>query len=510
MRRRWIESRGRRNDARAGEGNQQRIRAGGIRNRERTSDGSGDGRRKLDLDRAALPGIERATGKRAGSAAELDLEIARGDDAAQGHGTGAVVGDLQSFRGTGCAYALRCEGQLSGGDRQISLRSATYTYQLRAVIAGIGDRYRSADLTYKRGIERDAERAGATGCERGSAGIVYDCIVAAGGNCAEGKSAATGVGNRNGLAGAGPASHRLKSESGLAQRDRVGRTAGSGGGKSQFDRSAVRSIISNNDGAVVGSRCRLHLDANRAELGVVDRRGQARSGIDDVVIAGRDGCDVDWIGRIVGDLKGLGSTERADRHGAETEAGWCGGHRRFAGSGEADKGQQILTVVVDAGRARNRPHDSRSKRNVCRAGTAGGDTSAAVVGLGEVTAHHDYDGLSRRAAIRDRYRLGGARRVDELFRREFYCRGRNRDLRQRVQAGRPDQSREQERSVKLFNEGRHRNFRSGSGGAHRFTPGDSALINEVTSRKFSGVLRGNFGEGKAVRELTPQNRSNSN
>ena len=110
-----------------------------------------------------LPRRQRAAGKRAGGAGRSWIgNRRRPTTLVESDSAGVVVGELDCFRRAGRADRLRSEGQLRRGNRQVSLRSAAQIHQLRAVIAGIGDRDRSADLPYKRGIERDAERTSAT------------------------------------------------------------------------------------------------------------------------------------------------------------------------------------------------------------------------------------------------------------------------------------------------------------------------------------------------------------
>jgi hypothetical protein len=160
----------------------------------------------------------------------------------------------------------------------------------------------------------------------------------------------------------------------------------------------------------------LYLHAHRATSARRKRRRQTRPGIDQVVAARRDAGDVYCTGCAVGDVKGLRCAERPDRPRAKLQARRLGGYGSHSDSGEANECQQVVAVVVYARRALNGSDECRGKRNFRRAVTVRCNTTAAVICLREVAAHHNINGLSCLARIADLHCLRGTRRPDDRLR----------------------------------------------------------------------------------------------
>ena len=344
--------------------------------------------------------------------------IATGRYAAEGDGAGAIVGDFDGFGGAGRTDGLSGETKLGWSEGELGLGRAAHIYELWTVVAGVSDCDRSVDFADVLGSKtnRDgAVGAGAQGASGSWAGIGF-AVIAARRNSAHGNCAATGIGHSDALAGAGTAGNRLlESERCLAERKWRVRAARTARRESDGEWSAIAGVIGDHDGAIGGGLRRLHLDADRATGFRVESAAQARARVHHVVAAGGNTRDGDR-GRIsVGDLEGLGTAERSDRHRTEGEAGGRGAHWGSAAAGQPNQGEQVVIIVVDAGRARNRARLRRRERNFQGAGTTARNTAVAVIRFAEVAAHDESDGLRTCAGIRDRHTLRCTRNVDHRF-----------------------------------------------------------------------------------------------
>src|SRR4029077_8602322 len=391
----------------AGEGHGLWASGGVVGNGDRTGLAAGSGGGESDAD-----GAVGASGD--GSAAGVGLAVLRaGRDAGDVQGSRAGVGERNGLRGAGGVQILIAEGQCGGREADAGGDTgAGERYGLWASGGVVGDGDRAGLAAGGGGCEGDADGAVGAGGDGSAAGVGL-AVLRAGRDAGDVQGSRAGVGERNGLRGAGGIQILIaEGQCGRGETDASGYTgAGEGHG--------LRA-----SGSVVG-------DGNRAGLAAGGGGGEGDA--DGAVGASGDGSaasvglGVLRAGYDAGDVQGsrAGVGERNGLRGAGgiqilIAEGQCGRRETdasgYTGAGEGHGLWASGSVVGDRDRAGLAAGSGGSKGDADGAVGASGDGSAASVGLGVLSAGYDAgDVQGSRAGVGERNGLRGAGGIQILI-----------------------------------------------------------------------------------------------
>src|SRR4029077_9925834 len=325
----------------------------------------------------------------------------------------AGVGERNGLRGAGGIQILIAEGQWGRGETDArGYTGAGERYGLWASGGVVGDGDRAGLAAGSGGGESDADGAvGASG--DGSAAGVGLAVLRAGRDAGDVQGSRAGVGERNGLRGAGGVQILI------AEGQCGGREADAGG-----DTGAGEGYGLWASGGVVG-------DGDRA--GLAAGGGGCEGDADGAVGAGGDGSaasvglSVLCAGHDAGDVQGsrAGVGERNGLRGAGgiqilIAEGQCGRGETdasgYTGAGEGHGLRASGSVVGDGNRAGLAARRGGGEGDADGAVGAGGDGSAASVGLSVLGAGHDAgDVQGSRAGVGERNGLRGAGGIQILI-----------------------------------------------------------------------------------------------